>query len=135
VATVDEKGVVIFVGSGYVTITATAADRGTITASIELECLPESTFTLPASLTAIEEEAFVGLPVQCVIIPDGTTSIGVQAFADCEALYKMIIPDSVTEIADDAFEGSDQVTICAPEGSYAQLYAEEHSFGFKAAEP
>ena len=38
-----------------------------------------------------------------VIIPDGVTVIGKDAFRDCESLIRVIIPESVTEIADNAF--------------------------------
>ena len=66
------------------------------------------TMKLPAQLKEIEEEAFAGRPCQVVIIPDGCTTIGSRAFADCDELLYVRIPPSVTEIADDAFEGCDK---------------------------
>ena len=131
VATVDEQGIVSFVSCGYVTITAVSVDNENASASIDLECMPESVLELPAALKNVESEAFADLHVQCVIIPEGTKSIGSRAFANCDALYKVVIPESVAEIADDAFEDSVRVTICADAGSYAQNYAIKHGIDFR----
>ena len=66
---------------------------------------------LPAMLEEIDEEAFMGMAAEGIIIPDGCTTIGPRAFATCPNLIYVKIPASVTSIADDAFEGSDQVRI------------------------
>ncbi|MBR1822121.1 MAG: leucine-rich repeat protein, partial [Clostridia bacterium] len=66
---------------------------------------------LPAGLREIEGEAFMGLSCQAVIIPDGCTTIGARAFADCAGLIYVRIPASVTSIADDAFDGCASVRI------------------------
>ena len=66
--------------------------------------------TLPAGLITIEEEAFSGLPCEAVIIPDGCTSIGPRAFADCASLVYAEIPSSVISIAEDAFDGCPLLT-------------------------
>lgn len=61
---------------------------------------------LPDGLTRIEEGAFQGGAFQTVYIPDGCTSIGSKAFADCPNL-RYVSYAAGTEIAEDAFEGSD----------------------------
>ena len=66
---------------------------------------------LPANLQEIDEEAFAGLNVQAVIIPDGCDTVGDRAFADCPNLLYIRIPAGVTSIAADAFEGSGQAVI------------------------
>ena len=66
---------------------------------------------LPAQLKEIEEEAFAGMACEGIIVPDGCTSIGAKAFADCKSLIYIRIPSSVTDIAEDAFEGCGSVRI------------------------
>ena len=58
---------------------------------------------------------------------EGVTSIGAKAFEGCAALLQIYIPASVTEIGEDCFAGCGQVMIFAPEGSYAETYANDHS--------
>ena len=70
----------------------------------------QSKFELPAKLEKIEKEAFSGLGVVSVIIPDGCKSIGERAFADCKNLQYVLIPKSVTSIAPDAFAGCTSLT-------------------------
>lgn len=40
-----------------------------------------------------------------IIIPDGVTSIGEDAFCGCSSLESIVIPESVTSIGDRAFWG------------------------------
>jgi len=87
------------------------------------------TMNLPASLTEIGDEAFVGTTAYYIEIPDGVTSIGSRAFADNYDLDHIHIPASVTYIADDAFENSYPYFTGEP-GSYAETYADEYGYGF-----
>ncbi len=64
----------------------------------------DSILTLPAGLTAIDEEAFVGIAAEAVIVPAACESIGRRAFADCPALLVVLAPEGIS-IAEDAFEG------------------------------
>jgi hypothetical protein len=66
------------------------------------------TFTMPASLAQIEDEAF----------------------ADNFALREIWIPASVLYIADNAFEGCNEITILAEADSYAAEWAREHDMAF-----
>lgn len=70
-----------------------------------------SVLRLPTSLNTIEEEAFMGLACEAIIIPDGCTSIGAKAFANCKKLVYLQIPASVKSIAEDAIEGCDSIRI------------------------
>ena len=88
-----------------------AFEKQTLTAT-DIPALRDlSLLRLPAKLKAIEAEAFAGLTVEGVILPDGCTAIGPRAFADCANLIYVRIPASVTDIAADAFEGCDSVRL------------------------
>ncbi len=67
---------------------------------------------LPAALTRIEAEAFMGDgSITSVTIPPQCAYIGSKAFADCTNLTYIMIPQATTSIASDAFSGDDNVTV------------------------
>ncbi len=66
------------------------------------------------------------MPKNILEIPDGVTSIEAEAFADCESISCVKIPDSVLYIAPDAFSGSPITAIMCNSGSYAEEYASEN---------
>jgi len=69
---------------------------------------------LPDALTAIEEEAFCGMPfMQRIVLPDNVTSIGRRAFAQMTALYQLVLPEGIKEIAADVVEDTDCVILCS----------------------
>ena len=110
VATVDVEGRVTARAAGTATITAATA--GGVTASCEITVREPFTLNLPAGLAVIGEEAFMGdESLEAVIVPEGCQSIEARAFANCPNLIYVRIPASVESIADDAFEGSNQVRI------------------------
>lgn len=81
--------------------------------------------TLPAALTAIEDEAFMNdASITSVVIPEGTVSIGARAFAGCSNLETVTIPDSVTSIEVDAFMGCTRLFFECNTGSIAAAYAQ-----------
>ena len=86
-----------------------------------------ATFVLPSSLVSIDEEAFAGTAAESVELPDSLTTVGERAFADMPRLRTMSVPASVTFIGEQAFAGVTGLTILAPEGSYAERWAEAHS--------
>ena len=63
-----------------------------------------STFTIPNSVTSIEEGAFYeSICLTSVTIPNSVTSIERHAFTRCINLASITIPNSVISIYDDAF--------------------------------
>ena len=78
---------------------------------------------LPNALNVIEDEAFMGSSVQYVYLGSRVQRIGSKAFAQCDTLTVIHIPDSVTEIAEDAFWGSSKVKIVCSPDSAACSYA------------
>ena len=66
---------------------------------------------LPFSLTTIEKEAFANSAFQAIFVPDGCTTIGERAFADCSNLLYIRIPASVKNIPDNAFEGCNEYLV------------------------
>lgn len=82
---------------------------------------------LPAMLTVIDEKAFSGSSISCVVLSEGCLSINAAAFADCTALRFIEIPFSVTHIDESAFEGcSDTLIIVTAAQSPAEAFAQEH---------
>ena len=88
------------------------------------------TLTLPASLTEIEEEAFLGdTSITEVVLPERLEVIGDRAFMDCDNLQAIHIPASVWSIGQDALPPQ-ALVICEPY-SAAENYAIEHSLQYE----
>ena len=68
-------------------------------------------------VTNIGDEAFYGCgSLVSIIIPDRVTSIGNKAFQFCRDLTLIAIPNSVTSIGDEAFAHTSLTSIIIPEG-------------------
>lgn len=80
-------------------------------------------FHVPQQLKAIENEAFEGIDAHQIILSESVTSIGEKAFANCQHLGIIYIPESVKEIALDAFAGDEIITLQVKENSYAHQFA------------
>ena len=61
--------------------------------------------TLPASLEQINANAFRGASEQGVVIPDGCRSVGAGAFAGCDDLQYVFLPEGLT-LPEDAVGGA-----------------------------
>lgn len=76
-----------------------------------VECdTPYFTFTNGALYTAdMKVLLYAAKNAQEVVIPEGVTRIGAEAFYACENLESIVIPDSVTDIGEEAFESCDSL--------------------------
>lgn len=80
---------------------------------------------LGSGLTEVPSYAFSNCSnLETVSIPLAVRSIGAKAFEDCVSLEKAEVPESVGSIHDTAFDGCPNVSVVAPEGSYAYQYAQ-----------
>ena len=71
----------------------------------------EGVITFDGDVTTIGEDAFYNCDnLTSVNIPDSVTTIGDDAFHDCDSLTSVTIPDSVTTIGDEVFFGCYSLT-------------------------
>ena len=59
---------------------------------------------LHARVDAIGKEAFRGLNIQSIVIPEGVLTIGDRAFCDCRNLETVVLPKTLAKINASAFE-------------------------------
>ena len=71
----------------------------------------ETSYTIPNSVTSIEDRAFAGCrSLTSITIPDSVTSIRYSAFDGCSGLTSITIPNSVTSIEGSVFAGCTGLT-------------------------
>lgn len=87
-------------------------------------------FVLPASLIAIEDQAFEGTVMKDAFLPATLTTIGERAFAGNLQLRRIIIPKSVSYIGDHAVEPVSGLTVYGEAGSFAAKWTREHNYTF-----
>ena len=61
---------------------------------------------LPTSLEEIGTFSFVGASIEKIVIPDGTSKLGGDAFFSCTSLSEITIPASISKIGGDVFDDS-----------------------------
>lgn len=71
-----------------------------------------------------------GRPGDTYEVPEGTVEIGEFAFAGCQQLSAVTIPESVTVIGSNSFWNCENLRLYVWGGSYAQRYAREHRMDF-----
>ena len=71
-----------------------------------------------------------GRPGDTCEVPEGTVEIGEFAFAGCQQLSAVTIPESVTVIGSNSFWNCENLRLYVWDGSYAQRYAREHRMDF-----
>ena len=90
-------------------------------------------FVLPSALAQIGEEAFSGGAFSFAVLPENAVAIGPMAFADCDELVFIYIPDSVTAIDSTAFGDLKDITVLGTSSaapSAAETFASTHGYAF-----
>ena len=112
-------------------LTVRTSARGKVSTYFDLDVVVTNgavmdavTFTTPAALETIGEEAFCGIAAQVIRVSDQVTTIGDRAFAD-SLVRQIYIPSSVTSMSGSAFDGCENVTIFSTEDSEGYSYAQE----------
>ena len=90
----------------------------------------ESKLVLPAEVTTVDEKAFAGVPVEQVTFPDTIQTIGNKAFLGCDTLRLAVIPVASVDISFNAFDGCEDLIICAPAGGTVEAFARGYGFNF-----
>lgn len=79
-------------------------------------------FTLPSSLKTIGANAFEGLGMHIVYVPDACTAIGAQAFRGCSGLTQIRLPKNCT-ISSSAFDAcTAPIQVFAPAGGTTEAW-------------
>ena len=91
--------------------------------------------TIPVSVETVEEEAFAGSGAAVVVITSGVQTIGKRAFADCEELTDVVLPNHDIDIANDAFSGCGNVVFHTFSGTKNELWALSHGFQCESENP
>ena len=61
-------------------------------------------YTIPSTVTSIGAEAFRDCDnLWRITIPEGVTQIGIYAFGECDNLLRILLPETLTDIGDSAF--------------------------------
>ena len=94
--------------------------------------LPAAGITLPAALKKLGVHAFAGTDVVSVRCSASLTSIGSEAFVDCDQLEWIAITAQTTDIASNAFGELTDLIIYAPYGSAAATFADQKGYTFIA---
>lgn len=88
---------------------------------------------IPDGVTEIGAEAFAdGSSLTSIVIPNSVTKIGWDVFKGCTSLTSIVIPDSVSKIRDHAFSCCDHLTVICSPGSCAWQYCMENGIPVKA---
>ena len=121
VAIVDENGAVTGIAPGIADI-AVAFDGKTAVCKVIV--LPEEVLRIPENTIDVDAQAFENVGAQMIVLSEGVLNIGEKAFANNAQLCLINLPDSIQTIAENAFEGTEAVTILCRAGSVAESFAQ-----------
>ncbi len=100
---------------GYYSYTITDGKATIIGCSSDINGAVEIPATLGGKpVVGIAERAFYGLNITSIVIPEGITTIGDNAFEDCTALESVVLPNTLSSIGRYAFSSCPIKTIELP---------------------
>ncbi len=115
--TADNKYTLITTATGLTYIdngdgkTVTVSGIGTFTGTVlHIPSIVPDGEHAGKKVTAIGNNAFQGTSLTGVVIPEGVTTIGSNAFLNCESLQTVVLPEGVTSINEYAFEFCKKLT-------------------------
>ena len=124
--------------TGRQTITlsyTTVSTELTVNIQTSTSVMTDPDMVLPEDLVEIGAEAFCGCSGKWIRLSENVKIIGDRAFANCQNLTQIYIPDRTVTISTTAFNGlSNPLTIYGVDGSYAEFYANKNGFRFVPVE-
>lgn len=85
-----------------------------------------------ATFTKLDMNFAMKSGIETFTVPNSVQEISTFVFMGCENLKEVHIPESVQYIYEGAFNGSENVTVYAPKGSFAETYAAQEHLNFIA---
>ena len=89
-----------------------------------------SLMTLPSGLTELSDEAMMGIGCTSIVLQEGIETIGDRAFANCELLQTLALPDSLLEVGESILDQSTQAVILCSANSTGLAYAKDNGLQF-----
>ena len=88
-----------------------------------------SSLTVPGTIRNIPPACFLGcFNLKTLIIGEGVSSISMKAFALCDKLERVSLPESLARIDDDVFPEDCAAVFTVPAGSEAESWCLSHGF-------
>ena len=123
ILSIDDNGYLRANNPGIVEITANCIGFDDSHIAVTVSSGEGETVFIPARLTCIDDDAFMGSGVKHIVLPESMESIGNNAFSECVYLQTIELPGSITEIGDYILDGSKQAVILCDYSSTALEYA------------
>lgn len=120
-ASVTSIGIYAFSGCTSLASALILANVSAIPYDMFYQCSSLATVDIQSPITSIEGEAFCCCPFTSFTIPDGVTSIGTNAFADCRKLTSITLPASVTSIGTHVFSQCFSLSSVTIQGHLASI--------------
>lgn len=97
-----------------------------------LNCINLEQLELPKSCCYIGFSSFEGCKGMVRASLPGVAHISKAAFKNCTNLKQILLSEKCATIEEEAFDNCNNLTVCAPEDSYAAHWAKENGFDFEA---